>query len=128
MSALVHSHIERIDQQLRQLEARIDALREVRDAISAVPVFTADEQLSVLNALEEQERQLADRQDARKRAVVALETTISQCESDLSERERVLNELFGRDVLGDHQDIMDLFRRQHETLKDTLTHSVPTDE
>tara|TARA_B110001450_G_scaffold116660_1_gene110289 strand:- start:2699 stop:3085 length:387 start_codon:yes stop_codon:yes gene_type:complete len=128
MSTLVHDHIGRIDETIELLESRGNALREIHDTISDLSVFTPEEQTAISTALEENDSRLAERQEARRSAMVTLETTIAQCERDLTDREGVLNELFNRERLLEYQDMMGFFREQHDVLKDTITRSIPTDE
>ena len=128
MSSIAQQHIERMDASITTLESRTEAFREIRDAILEEAVFTPNEQACVQRHLQECESQLAERREARSSAVATLETTITQCETELGERERILNTLFDRKTLVEYQDLMGLFKSQHDELKQTINHSIPMDE
>lgn len=128
MSTLVHDHISRMDENILQLETRGRALQEINDAVSGISAFTPEEQTAISTALEENSSKLVERTEARKRAIYTLETTIAQCERELSEREEILNDLFNRDLLSGYQELMEFFREQHNALKDTISHSIPSEE
>ena len=128
MSSLVNEHIARLDSHIELTQSRINALSEIRDTIANVDVFTAEEQQAVQSALDDAQLHLSERQEARRRAVVTLETTIRQCEKDMTERERILDQLFSKEVMRDYPNMMEFFCGQHSLLKDTLSRSIPMED
>ena len=109
-----------INDELSNTEFRLQALRKINDAIKANDAFTLAERDHINEQCNDCMHRIKTLQALHAEKLHYLEHTVKVCAEQISERERILNELFSDPQLGKFSDLMSMFAEHHNILKETV--------
>lgn len=102
------------------LKSRTAALRVLVERTRACSVFTMEEHDALTAELLKEEHNLQAKEDELARTRDFFDSTVTKFDGDVRDRENILNDVFERDELREHQDLMKFFADHHAFLRETI--------
>jgi hypothetical protein len=125
MNDALNERLNELNASIAMLNSRVTALHVLVRRTRTCSAFTMEEHDALDAELSKEEHDLQLKQDELARTREFFDNTATRFDSDLRDRENILNEVFEREELSEHQDLMNFFADHHAFLRETITQVFP---
>lgn len=116
----MQAKIDAAETELVTLKNKMKALQKLHDTIQGRSCFNDEEKIKVETALEECKVHIEEKDEYLTTHRAFLVDTVNECTTNLKEREEILNQAFSSPELTEFQDLMHMFKSEHNDLRNRL--------